>query len=71
MFLLVSLLADFAGKVVWLTGASTGLGEAMAYELASVGAKLVLTARSEDLLEKVKEECIGNIGNIIISICSL
>lgn len=49
-----------------MTGASTGLGEAMAYELASVGAKLVLTARSEDLLEKVKEECIGNIGNIII-----
>ena len=45
---------------MWVTGASTGLGEAMAYELASVGAKLILTARSEDLLEKVKEECIGN-----------
>lgn len=50
--------SDFAGKVVWVTGASTGLGEAMAHELASVGAKLILTARSEDLLEQVKEECI-------------
>lgn len=50
--------SDFAGKVVWVTGASTGLGEAMAYELASVGTKLILTARSEDLLEKVKEECL-------------
>ncbi|CAL1263076.1 unnamed protein product [Larinioides sclopetarius] len=50
--------SDFAGKVVWVTGASTGLGEAMAYELASVGAKLILTARSKDLLQKVKEECI-------------
>ncbi|KAF8781412.1 dehydrogenase/reductase SDR family member 7-like [Argiope bruennichi] len=50
--------SDFAGKVIWVTGASTGLGEAMAYELASVGAKLILTARSKDLLQKVKEECI-------------
>lgn len=44
---------------MWITGASTGLGEALAYELASVGAKLILTARSKDLLEKVKEECLG------------
>ncbi|KFM75910.1 Dehydrogenase/reductase SDR family member 7, partial [Stegodyphus mimosarum] len=50
--------ADFKRKVVWITGASSGLGEAMAYELASVGAKLILTARSEDLLQKVKEDCI-------------
>ncbi|GBN81911.1 hypothetical protein AVEN_126619-1 [Araneus ventricosus] len=50
--------SGFAGKVVWVTGASTGLGEAMAYELASVGAKLILTARNKDLLQKVKEECI-------------
>ncbi|XP_035233849.1 dehydrogenase/reductase SDR family member 7-like isoform X2 [Stegodyphus dumicola] len=49
---------DFKRKVVWVTGASSGLGEAMAYELASVGAKLILTARSEDLLQKVKEDCI-------------
>lgn len=50
--------SDFAGKVVWITGASTGLGEAMAYELASVGTKLILTARSENLLQKVKDECL-------------
>ncbi|GIY72118.1 hypothetical protein CDAR_94411 [Caerostris darwini] len=51
--------SDYAGKVVWITGASTGLGEAMAYELASVGAKLILTARSKDLLQNVKDECIN------------
>ncbi|GFS86660.1 hypothetical protein NPIL_474921 [Nephila pilipes] len=51
-------ISDFAGKVVWITGASTGLGEAMAYELASVGTKLILSARSKDLLQNVKEECI-------------
>ncbi|KAG8191973.1 hypothetical protein JTE90_002244 [Oedothorax gibbosus] len=50
--------SDFKGKVVWVTGASTGLGEAMSYELASVGAKLILTARSTDKLQKVREECI-------------
>ncbi|XP_054707663.1 dehydrogenase/reductase SDR family member 7-like [Uloborus diversus] len=51
-------ISAFSGKVVWITGASTGLGEAMAYQLAEVGAKLVLTARSENLLQKVKDECI-------------
>lgn len=48
----------YRGKVIWITGASTGLGEAMAYELASVGAKLVLTARSKNLLHQVKTKCL-------------
>ncbi|XP_015912470.1 dehydrogenase/reductase SDR family member 7-like [Parasteatoda tepidariorum] len=51
-------ISSFSGRVVWVTGASTGLGEAMAYELAAVGTKLILTARSTDLLQKVKEECL-------------
>lgn len=42
--------ADFAGKWVLITGASSGLGEEFARQLAHRGANLVLTARSEEKL---------------------
>lgn len=47
------------GQVVWITGSSTGIGEYLAYELAKVGCRLVLSARNEDLLEAVKRKCRG------------
>ncbi|GIS33959.1 MAG: hypothetical protein Ct9H90mP5_04080 [Acidimicrobiaceae bacterium] len=40
-----------------ITGASYGLGEQFAYAFADAGAVLVLTARSEELLEGVGEAC--------------
>ena len=42
-----------AGKCVWLTGATSGIGEALAYELAQRGARVALTARRAELLEKI------------------
>ncbi|HEY4800789.1 MAG TPA: SDR family oxidoreductase [Bacteroidia bacterium] len=47
----------FEGKTVWITGASSGLGEALAKEFAQSKAKLVLSARREIELERVKKEC--------------
>jgi len=43
----------FRGKVVWVTGASQGLGEELARALAARGARLVLTSRSREKLEAV------------------
>ena len=48
---------DFNGKTVLITGASYGLGEQFAYAFADAGADLILTARSEDLLQNVAENC--------------
>ena len=45
------------GKVVWITGASSGNGEVLAYTLAKLGAKLVLSARRETELHRVLEKC--------------
>ena len=41
------------GKVVWVTGASSGIGEHLAYKMASVGCKLVLSSRRKEELERV------------------
>jgi NADP-dependent 3-hydroxy acid dehydrogenase YdfG len=43
----------FTGKVVWITGASSGIGEAIALGVAQAGARLVLSARRVDELQRV------------------
>lgn len=45
------------GKIVWITGASSGIGEALAYELARRNCKLILSARNIKALEDVKSKC--------------
>jgi short-subunit dehydrogenase len=47
------------GKVVWITGASSGIGEALAYELARKNCKLILSARNIEALELVKSNCLN------------
>jgi short-subunit dehydrogenase len=50
-------MAKLENKVVWLTGASSGIGEALAYKLAEKKAKLILSARRKEELERVKGNC--------------
>lgn len=47
--------AYFNNKPIWITGASSGIGKALARELSSRGAHVILSARSTDKLEAVKE----------------
>jgi dehydrogenase/reductase SDR family protein 7 len=48
----------FKGKVIWITGASSGIGEALATAFAAEGASVVLSARREDELERVRARCL-------------
>lgn len=52
-------MAKFNNKVVWITGASSGIGEATAYSFAQEGATLILTALEADLLEQVKARALS------------
>ena len=47
----------FADKVVWITGASSGIGEALAYAFHAEGAHVILSARRRSELERVREAC--------------
>lgn len=44
-------------RSVWITGASSGIGEACAYRYAAMGCKLILTSSSREKLETVAERC--------------
>ncbi|KAM7269954.1 hypothetical protein ACFE04_029168 [Oxalis oulophora] len=59
---------DVRGKVVIITGASSGIGEYVAYEYATRGARLALVARREDRLEAVakKARALGSPDVIIV-----
>jgi short-subunit dehydrogenase len=52
----------FRDKVVLITGASSGIGEELAWQLGQAGAKLILTARRTKLLEILAERIAGS-GN--------
>ena len=57
---------DLNNKVIWITGASSGIGEALAYVCAAEGAKLVLSARRENELKRVAANCKVSLENILI-----
>lgn len=57
---------DLEKKVVWITGASSGLGEAMAYEFNKKGNRLILSARREEELQRVMENCLNYEENVRI-----
>jgi dehydrogenase/reductase SDR family protein 7 len=48
----------FKDKVVWITGASSGIGEEIAYQLSALSCKLVLCGTRGHRLEHVKRQCL-------------
>ena len=51
-------MTNINNKVFWITGASSGIGEAIVYELAKQNIKLIISARRQNVLEEVKERCL-------------
>jgi len=49
----------FLNKTVWVTGASSGIGEQLTYRFAKYGANLIISSRNVEKLEKVKNSCIN------------
>lgn len=52
--------------VVWITGASSGIGKAMAFEWARLGYKVVLSARRKELLDTIALEIINSGGEALV-----
>lgn len=55
-------------KVVWITGASSGIGEALVYEYYKAGAKLIISSRNRDELFRVKGNCKNHIDVHVLSL---
>ena len=59
------------GKKVIVTGASKGIGLAIANEFAKEGASVSICARGRDSLESARELIAGNGGNVYADICDV
>lgn len=57
---------SLGGKVAIVTGASSGIGEAVAKTLAENGAKVVLAARRKERLDRIRDE-IAELGDVAVS----
>jgi len=68
---LAALRRAVGGKVVLVTGASSGIGRASAVRFAAAGARVVLVARSEELLTEVADEIAAAGGEAYVQSCDL
>lgn len=59
------------GKVIVVTGASQGLGKELVYQFSKEKARLILVARSEDLLKKIRKELVDNVEYFVCDIRDL
>lgn len=59
---------NWTGKTYWLVGASEGLGREVAKKIAAAGAKVVVSARSEDRLKSLVEEIGENASYVTVDV---
>jgi dehydrogenase/reductase SDR family member 7B len=47
----------FTNKIIWITGASSGIGKQLALQLNALGAQVIVSSRKQEELEAVKNAC--------------
>ncbi|TSE07719.1 SDR family NAD(P)-dependent oxidoreductase [Aquimarina algiphila] len=57
---------NIENKIVWITGSSSGIGKALAFEFINAGANVILSARREEELKKVAKNSKSRRKNILI-----
>jgi dehydrogenase/reductase SDR family member 7B len=57
----------FSGKVAWITGASSGIGEALVYEFVRMGATVIASSNDIPGLERVKAACADKASLVILA----
>jgi len=57
---------NLANKIIWITGASSGIGEALAVVCAKKGAKLIISARNEEKLNQLKLSLDNSDSHIVV-----
>lgn len=60
------IMSSLQHKVIWITGASSGIGEALVYECAKQNAKIILSARRESELARVAKSANLNASNSLV-----
>ncbi|NJN26442.1 MAG: SDR family oxidoreductase [Cyclobacteriaceae bacterium] len=50
-------MTKLSNKSIWITGASSGIGEQLVYQLAARGNRLIISARRKEILETVRANC--------------
>jgi NAD(P)-dependent dehydrogenase (short-subunit alcohol dehydrogenase family) len=58
---------DFSGSRIWLTGASSGIGEALVSRLLDAGGRVALTARRADVLEEIAARGRAHGGELLVA----
>lgn len=60
----------FRGKNVWISGASSGIGEALVYELSALGARLIISSNDLAGLQRVEATCVDryNVSPLVQSL---
>lgn len=59
------------GMVIVVTGGGTGLGRSMAEQCLKLGARVVITSRKQDVLEKAAQEMMAHGGEVLPLVCDV